>query len=190
MKKPFWVLENIDATTRRYLFTLWDINWLATRYAWLSVPIYFTAGLTIAALLGELSIQPQLWLSGIFYGLLFYSTNIMHTLGHILSGHLVRQPMQANLLTATFDVNIYTGEQSGYPRRVHLGRALGGPILNLTAGLISLVLGRSTDWSWLVILGYMQLASGLWTLLPIAPMDGWVILRHSRTKSPSIRQGQ
>ena len=94
--------------------------------------------------------------------------------------------MQANLVTATFDVNLYTGDQSGYARRVHLGRAFGGPLLNLAAGLVSLGLWRWLGWNWLALYGYMHLASGLWTLFPIAPMDGWIIWRNLLAR----RQGQ
>jgi hypothetical protein len=41
-------------------------------------------------------------------------------------------------------------------------------------------LWRWLGWSWLLISGYMHLASGLWMLLPIAPMDGRVIWQNSR----------
>jgi hypothetical protein len=188
MKKPFWVLENIDPTARRRLFTWWGVEWLATRYAWLSLLTFGAVGLALAALLGGRPVAPGFWRAGLAYGLLFYSTNVVHTLGHVLGGRLVGRPMQANLLTASFDVNVYTGDQSGYTRRVHLGRALGGPLLNLVSGLVSLALWRWLGWTWLLISGYMHLVGGLSTLFPIAPMDGWVIWQNSRPRPPAGRQ--
>ena len=56
---------------------------------------------------------------------------LFHAFGHILGGKLVRSPMDELLFTATRGVNIYHGDQSAYPSRVHLGRALGGPLFNL-----------------------------------------------------------
>jgi hypothetical protein len=180
LKKPYWVLENIDQPARRHLLKFGGIEWQATRYACLSPLTFGACGLLAAAFLGKLSLDPSSWLTGLVYGLLFYSTNFVHTLGHLLSGNLVGQPMQANLLTATFDVNIYAGNQSGYTRRVHLGRALGGPLLNMLVGLLCLAAGGWTG-GWLKIAGLVHLASALWTSLPIAPMDGWVIQKYLRS---------
>jgi hypothetical protein len=181
MNKPFWVLGNIDAQARRRLFNAWDVEWQATRFTWLSIITFGTLGLVMAALLGKLSLKPISWLTAAGYGALIYSTNVVHSLGHILSGHLVGRPMQANLLTATFDVNIYSGDQSSLTRRVHIRRALGGPLLNLFVGLVSLAVWRWTGWSWLGILGCMHLASGLWTLMPIAHLDGMVIWKADQS---------
>ena len=181
MKKPFWVVEDIEGQQPKYLFTLWNIQWLATRHTWVSLAISVIVGLIIAALLADLSLNPSSWSRGLGYGLLLYSTNILHSLGHMISGHLVGHPMQANLLTATFDVNIYTGDQSGLPRSVHVGRALGGPLLNLAIAGMSLAFWRWLGWTWLMVSAVMHVTSALFTLLPIAPMDGWVLWQHRHT---------
>ena len=60
-------------------------------------------------------------------------STLVHALGHILGGKLVRSPMDELLLTATRGVNIYSGDQRDVRSFVHLGRALGGPVLNLFA---------------------------------------------------------
>jgi hypothetical protein len=185
MRRPFWVIEDIDIRTSRHLFDLWSIRWLATRNTWASVVFSALIGLGVAALLGQLTADPSSWLTGLGYGLLFYSTNILHSIGHMLSGHMVAHPMQANLLTATWDVNHYEGDQSMFPRRVHVGRALGGPLLNFAIALLSLALWRWLGWTWLMVAAVMHFGSGIFTLLPIAPMDGWVLWQHLRGRAPA-----
>lgn len=175
MGEPFWVLDDIDHAPRRRLFTLCSVEWQATAHAWLSIPIYAAAGTLLAFAAGELRADPATWPGVLAYGLLLYLTNVVHTLGHLLTGALAGHPMDGVLLTATFDVDLYQSEQAGLGRRVHVARALGGPLANLLTGLAGLAAGSALGWTWLEYFGYASLASALWTLLPIAPMDGWVL---------------
>ncbi len=188
MREPFWVFEDIESAQRRRLFAFRSVVWQATAHAWLSIPIFATSGAALAFAAGALRANPATWPSILAYGLLLYLTNVVHTLGHLLSGALVGRPMDGVLVTATFDVNLYSGDQSGLRRRVHVARALGGPLLNLLAGIAGLAAGPVLGSTWLQFFGYASVASALWTLLPIAPMDGWV-LWHMRGDIDPRAQG-
>ena len=175
MRRPFWVFDDIDRAPRRRLFTLCGVEWQATAHAWLCIPVYTVAGALLAFGVGDLRADPATWPAALAYGVLLYLTNVVHTLGHLLSGALIGHPMNGVLVTATFDVDLYRGEQAGFGRRVHAVRALGGPLANLVAGLAGLAAGSAPGTTWLMFFGYASLASAFWTLLPIAPMDGWVL---------------
>ena len=179
--KPFWVLEDIETIPRRKLFTMFGVDWLATPFAWLSILIFCAFGSGIALLVEDATRFSSLLLGGARYGLLLYLANVIHTLGHLLSGKIVHSPMDANLLTATFDVNLYVGDQSRHDKLVHIGRALGGPALNLLMGMVAIGVGRQVGVAWVKAFGFINLASGVWTLLPIFPMDGWLIWKKLAT---------
>ena len=178
MRRPLLIFEDLRTTPRRRLFALFGVEWLATRYAWLS-PLFFCLLGIAAALVGhsESSLSSRL-LIGVVYGLMLYACNTTHSLGHMIGGTLLGTPMNALLLTATRDVNVYLGARAEVPLRIRMGRAASGPLLNLLTGVAMVVLGRGLRAGWLAVFGYFNLAVGLWTLCPIPTMDGWVIWRR------------
>jgi hypothetical protein len=113
----------------------------------------------------------------VVYGLMLYACNTIHSLGHILGGTLLGAPMNALLLTATRDVNVYLGARAEVPLRIRMGRAVSGPLLNSLTGVVMIVVGRALHPGWLTVFGCFNLGVGLWTLCPIPTMDGWVIWR-------------
>jgi Zn-dependent protease len=106
----------------------------------------------------------------------------VHALGHIVGGKLVSSPMDELLLTATRGVNIYHGDQNALPGRVHLGRSLGGPAMNLLAGLGLLALtpgaGAGPGEALLARVMAVNLFMGVGSFLPIPSVDGAVIWRE------------
>jgi len=168
------VFEDLSKVPRRRLCTLFGVEWYTTTYAWLSLPIFLGIGFMIA-LLKEKGSSWDVAGTGAGYGLLLYLSQLLHTLGHILSSRLAHVPMDGNLLTATFHVNLYSGDQATLPRAVHLQRSLGGPLTNLLIGLVALGLYNLTKDSYTAFFAFANLASGLYTLLPIPKLDGWVI---------------
>ena len=189
MRRPLLVFEDVRTTPRRRLFTLFGVEWLATPYAWLS-PTFFCVLGVAAALAGhaQSSLAARL-LNGVVYGLLLYACNTIHSLGHILGGTLLGARMNALLLTATRDVNVYLGPRAEVPLRIRMGRAASGPLLNLLTGVAMIIVGRTLHTGWLKVFGYFNLGVGLWTLCPIPTMDGWVIWRGllGRKKPPVSR---
>jgi Zn-dependent protease len=109
---------------------------------------------------------------------------VLHALGHIVSGKLVGSAMNALLITATRDVNLYDGDQSAIPGRVHLGRALGGPLGNLLIAGICLgfgpLLASGLGADLAASLISVNLFFGLGGLLPLPSVDGEVIWRELR----------
>jgi len=109
-------------------------------------------------------------------------STLIHAFGHILGGKLVRSPMDELLLTATRGVNIYHGDQSLVQSSVHVGRASGGPILNLLIYAVMLQLlphrgvGFGTDV--LAAIASTSLFMGAGGFLPLPSVDGQVIWRE------------
>jgi hypothetical protein len=175
MRRPFLIFEDLRTTPRRRLFTLFGVEWLATPYAWLGPPFFFLLGIA-AAIVGRVegSISSCL-LIGVGYGSMLYACNTIHSLGHILGGTLLGARMNALLLTATRDVNVYLGARAEVPLRTRMGRAASGPLLNALTGAGLIVVGQTLHAGWLTVFGCFNLGVGLWTLCPIPTMDGWVI---------------
>lgn len=175
MRRPLLIFEDLRTTPRRRLFIVFGVEWLATPYAWLSPPFFCLLGIA-AALVGNAgrSLTFRL-LAGVVYGLMLYACNTIHSLGHILGGTLLGAPMNALLLTATRDVNVYLGSRAEVPLRIRMGRAVSGPLLNLLTGVVLIVAGWALHGGWLTVFGCFNLGVSLWTLCPIPTMDGCVI---------------
>ena len=109
-------------------------------------------------------------------------STLIHALGHILGGKLVRSPMDELLLTATRGVNIYHGDQDTLPSFVHLGRAMGGPVLNLLVYCVVLQLlpysGTGFMSDVLAAIASTSLFMGVGGFLPLPSVDGQVIWRE------------
>src|SRR5947207_12334450 len=126
----FGIIEDLDQVRHIPLGTLWGVKVSVTPITWLSPLVFFGLHLGLSALGGRAGAAELLSSGGAFVVGVEVGT-LVHALGHILGGKLVRSPMDELLLTATRGVNIYHGDQSAVPGRAHLGRALGGPVLNL-----------------------------------------------------------
>jgi len=175
MKRPFLVFEEIETAPRRKLFTLLGTEWMATPYAWLSLPFWSLLGV-FAALFGENAnaIEWRL-IIGVGYGVLLFLMNALHSLGHSLAGKLLGAPLDGILLTATRNVNVHRQDQFRFSKSLRIGRALGGPLSNILFGLIGLVLWQLFAREVLLLFAWFNLAIGIFTLCPIPSLDGWVI---------------
>jgi Zn-dependent protease len=175
MKRPLLVFEDIHTTPRRKLFMLFGVQWMATPYAWLSLPFWCLLG-TLTALVGErgTSTEEDL-LIGLGYGVLLAVANAIHSLGHVFASKLVGAPMDAVLITATRNINLHLRDQSGYSKGIHISRSLGGPLLNIAAGLISFGIAKLADGGWLEVFALFNVVIGIFTLIPLPSLDGWVI---------------
>lgn len=175
MPKPLLVAEAL--TPRRTLFRLLGATWQATRYGWLSVAWWMALGCTVA-LTARLRGGDSGWLvDGLACGAVLMLSNVLHSLGHVVAGRAVASPVRVVLTTSTRDVIVYgrPGETESPRRRV--GRALGGPAANLAAGCAPLLAGGLARASWARAAGVINVAVGLWTLMPVPSLDGWVIWR-------------
>jgi hypothetical protein len=180
MANPIGVFEDIQTAARRRLFTVWGIPWLATPWAWLSIPAFLFAGVLIATFSGVGGSGEATFGIGLVYGALLFGMNILHTAGHMLSSTLVGARMDAVLVTATRHITLYNGPQDDLPSRIHVGRALGGPLMNIAVGLVALALAGAAGGRYVGFFGTVNLVVGLVALLPIRSVDGEVIWREMR----------
>ena len=111
--------------------------------------------------------------------------NVLHGLGHVVSGSLAGSPMDELLFTATRDANIYRGDQSGVRGRIHVVRALGGPLANLAAAAALFAIGSvagDAGQPYLTRSVGVNLAFGLGSLLPLPSLDGQILWRELRRR--------
>jgi hypothetical protein len=181
VSRPLLVAE--DITVRRRLFRLFDVSWLATRYAWVS-PLFWAAlgfAMTLAKPGGAGG--ARLLVEGIGYGVVLYAANILHSVGHVIAGRVVGTPAEAVVMTSTRDVIVYVRPGAAAPALCRVGRALGGPAANVAVGGALMLAGHLTRASCVAMAGLVNVAVAAWTLMPVPSLDGWVIwgiLMHPR----------
>jgi hypothetical protein len=175
MSRPLLVFENIETTPRFKLFRFQGVDVMATRYAWLSVPFFCALGILTAWGGYPGDSAGNTWPLGVGYGALLYLANVLHSLGHICAAKIVSSPMEVLLLTATRDVTLYRKTKPRPATWKLIGRSLGGPLANMLAGFVFLVLWHLSSESWSLACGVFNVAIAAWTLCPIPSMDGWVI---------------
>ncbi|HYN87158.1 MAG TPA: hypothetical protein VER55_01450 [Ardenticatenaceae bacterium] len=181
MSRPLLVLENLQTNARVRLGRLWGVRVSATRFAWLNPVIYFLLGVVLTFPLRDLDWPARLAI-GFRFMLAVAIALAVHALGHIASGKLVGSPMDELVIASTRGLNVYEGDQRRYPRRVHLGRALGGPVANLiVAGLVLVALQGLAPGSGRELVERIvsvNLFLGLGSFLPLPSVDGEVIWRE------------
>ena len=169
------MFEDIRTTPRHKLFTLHGVQWMATPYAWLSLPFWCFLGI-LTAFVGERDASTEgCLLVGLGYGVLLALTNVIHSLGHVVASRLIGAPMDAILMTATRNINLHLKDQSRYAKGIHIGRALGGPLLNIAVGLVCFAVGKLSQNEWLATFALFNVVIGIFTLFPLPSVDGWVI---------------
>jgi Zn-dependent protease len=141
---------------------------------WLTLLGMLAAGQVVGWIIGPGEGVERI-LAGLGYGLIFVGSQVVHAAGHMVSGKLIDAPMDALLVTMTRWVNVYDDTGKRIPRRVHLGRALGGPIANLLVGTVFLLFALTNGGSLLWAGAVVNLLAGLGALLPFPSVDGAVI---------------
>lgn len=176
----FLVLENVQETPRRKLFSLLGVDYMATPYAWIAPILMAIIGIVVAFIFPNADETMTRILTGLGYGVLFFAGIYLHDIGHIISSRIVDAPMDVVLITATINLTLYNDEHD-YPSRVHIGRSLGGPLINLLFGGIALVIYTSSlENHFVLFFGIIGLLFAFTTILPLPSLDGAVILRELR----------
>jgi len=168
MARSLLLFENLETTPRRRLFALGGTAIVATPYAWLSPLFWCALGVAMSLLRNGTPTTSARLLLGVGYGLALIA-------GHVLGGRLAGTPPETVLLTATRDVCSFGKRAPVPPQGTRITRALGGPLTNLCVGALALWLGRVSGLPWVEVLGFVNVAIGLWTLCPVPSLDGWVI---------------
>jgi len=181
VSRPLGVLEDIATVRRIPVGSFWGVRLSLTPLTWLGPLIYFVLGLLLGATRTDVSLAGRVS-DALLFALAVEITTVFHAFGHILSGKWVRSAMDELLIASTRDINLYYGDQSAYPPRVHIVRSLGGPLFNLAlAGLFNLMLVYIANGPARALV--VQLVStntffGVGGLLPIPSVDGEVIWRE------------
>lgn len=183
MEQPLGVVEPIDRRHRRTAFALLGVPVSYTGLAGLALPL-MVLGMLPVALWGKDRSPQAVALRALRLGILSESANYLHSLGHILAGKAAGAPMDELIVTATRHINLYEGDQSGYPPATHITRAAGGPALNLLIALLLFPLARALGnrlGGGLNEFALVNLVFGLMALTPIESVDGGTILKHLRS---------
>jgi len=174
-------LENLDTVRHIPVGKFWGIKLSVTPITWLSPIVFFALGAILGIFEPRMNLIQTLYHIGVFVIGVEISM-LIHALGHILGGKLLRSPMDELLLTATRGVNIYHGDQEAIPGFVHVGRAIGGPILNLLTFSVVMQLlhysGAGFRSDVLAAIASTSLFMGAGGFLPLPSVDGQVIWRE------------
>lgn len=177
----FFIFENLDTVRKISLGKFWGVDIIITSLTWLGPFLYFALHFVVNLLNVNLTLAERLSQS-FYFTLAIEITTMIHALGHIISGKMVKSAMDELLITALRDVNRYHGDQSQIKSTTHLGRALGGPVLNLiVAGICIFVAQLIPSGFWSILnasLITVNLFFGLGGFLPIPSVDGAVIWRE------------
>lgn len=180
-----FVFDDSQKDKRRNRFTLLDTQFAATPLAWLNLPLMIGMGIVLSLFFMQTGDLVGQVLIGIGYGLLIMLGSMIHGIGHIISSRMVGAPVKFVVMTMTVNYLDY-GEDGEHPSRVHIGRALGGPVMNAVIGIMSLaILGFVIPNHFIAFFGGVNIALALITIAPVPSVDGAVILREMRDwKSP------
>lgn len=162
---------------RRVLFTLLDVPFTADDKSWQFVPPKLVIGVVVALLtLPDIAITERV-LIGLGYGLLLLLTLFLHIIGHILSSRMIHAPVREAFIAPTL-IQVHHHDATDASVRIHLVRALGGPVMNLCLGVLSLLIWNITGAPVALAFAVSNFAIGLLVLLPLPTVDGEVIWRE------------
>jgi len=175
------VVDDRDKTKRRHMFHLLGVEYVATPFFWLNLPMMLIASIVVSSIFvptGDLA--GQMMIIGIGYGILMIATLFLHGIGHIISSRMVDAPVQKMIMTMTV-THLDFGEEGEQPSRVHVGRSLGGPVTNVVLGLLSLAIyGLVMNSHFVLFFGAFNILIAIVTILPLPTLDGPVIFRELR----------
>ncbi len=114
---------------------------------------------------------------------LHWGLEFLHHLGHAYAAKRTGYPMQGVLvgMLGILAMSVYPKTEPKLPGRIHIQRALGGPIISGVIGVVFLVLvlvtaDRSDLVAWLLRLGLFEsLLMSVGALAPIPGVDGGTI---------------
>ena len=175
----------LETGDKRYsgkiLFRLMGIPWTYNAKSWLFVMPKFVIGLIVAFIfLRELPFTNRIGY-GLLYGLLLNAILVLHIIGHTISSKWVGAPMDENFITPQLIITTYHDEGE-VSKRVHLARAVGGPIMNICLGLAGLMVWFMVGGHVLLYFALANLILVAYILMPIRGVDGEVIWRELRQK--------
>lgn len=167
-------------STHHIVFNLLGVPFTVAANSWQFVPPKLAIGLIIALVL----LRAEPFEARILWGMIFGAQLLLalglHIIGHILSSRLVSPPMTEARITPALIQTLYQSDPPEIASRVHLIRSLGGPIMNLVLGVITLLLVQIVHDRALAFFAGANLILASVVLLPFPTVDGEVIWREIR----------
>ena len=149
--------------------------------------LWFVLALLIVAVLRLSSIEGISL--GLFGVVLHWIGDVVHQLGHARAARASGHRMAGIRLWWVLSSSIYPADEPRLPAKVHIRRALGGPIvsfvLSVVSGLLLLLLPTGSLFWWPVLFFAADnlLVFTLGSLLPLGFTDGTTILNWLRESS-------
>jgi hypothetical protein len=169
-----------SALAQRTLFTLLGVPWKLTPKAWRFIPTRLGFGLVIALIFFQSESLGMRLAFGAMYALLLLASQCLHIIGHTLSSKWVGAPMTANLIEGTQITTYYADDPPRLPRRVHLGRTLGGPLMNAVVAAFAFVAWQINGSHIVLFTAAINLFLASMLLLPFKGIDGEIFWRELR----------
>jgi hypothetical protein len=168
---------NFPTGASRVLITVLNVPFTVNAQSWQFIPPKLVIGVIVAliAKTGSPLLERAGW--GLVYGLLLLTLLCLHIVGHILASKLTSPPMSEAHITPVLIQTLYP-DDPGTPGSTHLIRSIGGPVMTLTLGLLSLLAWTQFRNHLLLYFALANFAIAFVVLLPLPTVDGEVIWRE------------
>ncbi len=118
-----------------------------------------------------------------------WAMDVMHQLGHAWAASRTGHPMQGVRFWWLLSTSIYPNDEPELPKRIHMRRALGGPVLSLVVSILAAI-WTGLVWppegvvGWLAVFVLVEslMVFTLGAFLPLGFTDGSTLLRLWRHK--------
>jgi hypothetical protein len=129
-------------------------------------------------------------LAGLAATAIHWFSGLWHDLGHVIAARLTGHPMIGLRLWTVFAINVYPQDEGELPAKVHVQRAMGGPIasaiLTIAFGVLVLLTMQGTALWWLLLFGFLEnlFVMTLQAFAPLGFNDGatlWTWVPRLRT---------
>jgi len=116
--------------------------------------------------------------SGLGYSVAMAATSATHAMGHIASARMVEAPMDTLLITPIRTYTLYDDTGDLISEDQHRGRAIGGPVASIGAGVFALILSLIVKNRYLRFFGLASTFVGFGALAPFGGNDGEELFLH------------
>jgi hypothetical protein len=138
---------------------------------------------TFVTMLGAVIIPLPIGLAivgGLIATVLHYVSDTLHQLGHAFAAKRAGYPMIGIRFWFVLSTALYPPDEPALPGRIHIRRALGGPIVSVLIGVIAIFLAALTTGviGWIIAFVAFDnlVVLGLGAFLPLGFTDGSTIL--------------
>lgn len=170
----------IENEPRTHIGDVRDVEVAITRGWWVQPLGMVLGGQLLGRFFGE---SAHRRLSGLGFTAGMAATSAVHALGHITSARMVEAPMDTLLVTPIRTYTLYDDDGETITDDQHRGRAIGGPVANLAAGIGALLLSLVVKNRYLRFFGFASTFVGLGSLAPFGGNDGVVLFSSNKSKT-------